>query len=107
MRLKALWTLGSPIWGAHFVSPGSAKEEAEAGVEVTGSQGHGTPEDRHHKTQWEPPLPHSSLPGRGRKEWGDQGPGLQCPHGHRGAPEISVGVGTGEALGWQDTWMLR
>lgn len=31
-----------------------------------------THEDRHHKTEWKPALPHSSLPGRGRKEWGSR-----------------------------------
>lgn len=61
--------------------------------------------DRHHKTQWEPALPHSSLPGRGAQGVGVR---VQACNAHTatwGRPS-SLGVGKGEAPRRQDTWTL-
>ena len=55
-----------------------------------------THEDRLHKTQWEPALPHSSLPGRGHKEWGSRVQAWNAhaatwgpPRAHSGLAQVS------------------
>lgn len=87
-RLKALWAPRT-----RFVSPGSAEEEAEAGVEVTGKPGvMRTHEDRHHKTQWGSPLS-PWLPARkGAQGVGVQGPSLHAHTATWGRPRAHSGL---------------